>query len=81
MVYVGEGKTADFKNIGDLTGKIVVAKPNVKYSSYVYIQTEAKKKNAKAVMLVPANNDIDYPRVPWSVLSIYPQGATTSKVK
>ncbi|MFF3024376.1 S8 family serine peptidase [Gottfriedia sp. NPDC057948] len=79
MVYVGEGRTADFKNLPDLTGKIVVAKPNVKYGTYTYIQTEAKKKNAKAILLVPANEDIDYPRVYWSNLSTFPQAATTSK--
>ncbi|MEH7475859.1 S8 family serine peptidase, partial [Priestia megaterium] len=66
LVYVGEGKTADFKNLPDLTGKIVVAKPNERYATYSYIQSEAKKKNAKAVILVPAADDIDYPLVYWS---------------
>ncbi|PGS48095.1 S8 family serine peptidase [Bacillus sp. AFS041924] len=79
MVYVGEGKTADFKNLPDLTGKIVVAKPKVKYGTYSYIQSEAQKKHAKAVILVPANEDVDYPRVYWSPYSLYPQAATTSK--
>ncbi|PEC50940.1 hypothetical protein COJ46_01745 [Bacillus sp. AFS077874] len=79
MVYVGEGKTADFKNLPDLTGKIVVAKPKVKYGTYSYIQSEAQKKHAKAVILVPANEDIDYPRVYWSSYSLFPQAATTSK--
>jgi lactocepin len=78
MVYVGEGKTADFKNLPDLTGKIVVAKPNVKYATYSYIQSEAKKKNAKAVILVPADEDIDYPFVYWSPY-FNTQAVTTSK--
>ncbi|PEL12328.1 S8 family serine peptidase [Bacillus sp. AFS017336] len=79
MVYVGEGKTADFKNLPDLTGKIVVAKPKVKYGTYSYIQSEAQKKHAKAVILVPPNEEIDYPYVYWSPYSLYPQAATTSK--
>ncbi|WP_088072738.1 S8 family serine peptidase [Gottfriedia luciferensis] len=78
MVYVGEGKTPDFKNLGDLTGKIVVAKPKEMYATYSYIQSEAKKKNAKAVILVPANNDKDYPLVYWSTFFNTP-AATTSK--
>ncbi|WP_282439834.1 S8 family serine peptidase [Gottfriedia acidiceleris] len=78
LVYVGEGKTADFKNLPDLTGKIVVAKPNVRYATYSYIQSEAKKKNAKAVILVPAADDLDYPLVYWSPY-FNVQAATTSK--
>ncbi|PET68364.1 hypothetical protein CN514_10195 [Bacillus sp. AFS001701] len=78
MVYVGEGKTADFKNLPDLTGKIVVAKPNARYATYNYIQSEAKKKNAKAIFLVPADEDIDYPLVYWSPY-FNVQAATTSK--
>lgn len=78
MVYVGEGKTADFKTLPDLTGKIVVAKPNQRYASYNYIQSEAKKKNAKAIILVPADNDIDYPLVYWSPY-FNVEAATTSK--
>ncbi len=78
LVYVGEGKTADFKNLPDLTGKIVVAKPNERYATYSYIQSEAKKKNAKAVILVPADNDIDYPLVYWSPY-FNVEAATTSK--
>ncbi|XRG77649.1 S8 family serine peptidase [Rossellomorea sp. GAMAL-10_SWC] len=78
LVYVGEGKTADFKNLPDLTGKIVVAKPNQRYATYSYIQSEAKKKNAKAVILVPAAGDIDYPLVYWSPY-FNVQAATTSK--
>jgi len=77
MVYVGEGKTADFKNIGDLTGKIVIAKPNVKYGTYSFIQSEAKKKGAKAVIMVPPNDEIDYPLVTFSY-ALTP-AATTSK--
>ncbi|PFH92649.1 S8 family serine peptidase [Bacillus sp. AFS088145] len=76
MVYVGEGKTADFKD-KDVTNKIVVAKPNAKYGSYTYIQTEAKKKNAKAVILVPANEDVDYPFVYFS--PYFTPAATTSR--
>ncbi|MEH7453950.1 S8 family serine peptidase [Gottfriedia acidiceleris] len=78
MVYVGEGKTADFKNLPDLTGKIVVAKPNERYATYNYIQYEAKKKNAKAIILVPADVDGDYPLVYWSPY-FNVQAATTSK--
>ncbi|PGZ91265.1 S8 family serine peptidase [Bacillus sp. AFS029533] len=78
MVYVGEGKTADFKNLPDLTGKIVIAKPNERYATYNYIQSEAKKKNAKAIILVPADVDVDYPLVYWSPY-FNVQAATTSK--
>lgn len=78
MVYVGEGKTADFKNLPDLTGKIVVAKPNERYATYNYIQSEAKKKNAKAIILVPADSDVDYPLVYWSPY-FNVEAATTSK--
>lgn len=65
MVFVGEGRAADF--IGkDVTGKIVIAKPVQKYATYSYIQSEAKKKGAKAVVLVPPNNEVDYPYVFFS---------------
>lgn len=77
MVYVGEGRTADF-NGKDVTGKIVVAKPDQKYASYSYIQTEAKKNGAKAVILVPPNDEIDYPFVLFS--PTFTPAATTSKV-
>ncbi|MFF2876378.1 S8 family serine peptidase [Gottfriedia sp. NPDC057991] len=62
LVYVGEGKTADF-NGKDVNGKIVVAKPIPAngYGTYTYIQTEAKKRGAKAIILVPPSGLGDYP--------------------
>lgn len=76
MVFVGEGRTADFtgKNV---TGKIVVAMPKQKYGTYSYIQSEAKKKGAKAVILVPPNDEVDYPFVYFS--PILTPAVTTSK--
>lgn len=76
MIYVGEGKTEDFNN-KDVTGKIVIAKPNQIYGAYSYIQYEAYRKGAKAVILVPSNTDVDYPLVYFS--PYYTPGATTSK--
>lgn len=76
MVFVGEGKTGDFTG-KDVAGKIVVAKPNQRYATYTYIQTEAKKKGAKAVILVPPNDEVDYPYVYLS--PYYTPVATTSK--
>ncbi|MDM5327429.1 S8 family serine peptidase [Neobacillus sp. CF12] len=76
LAYVGEGKTADF--VGkDVTGKIVVAKPNQPYATYTYVQNEAKKKGAKAVILVPPSEVADYPYVYLS--SFFIPAATTSK--
>lgn len=76
MVYVGEGKTADF--VGkDVSGKIVVAKPKQPYATYSYVQNEAKKKGAKAVILVPPSQIADYPYVYLSTFFI--PAATTSK--
>ncbi|WP_163101084.1 S8 family serine peptidase [Peribacillus alkalitolerans] len=76
MVYVGEGKTADF--VGkDVTGKIVVAKPKQPYATYSYVQNEAKKKGAKAVILVPPTEMADFPYVYLS--SFFIPAATTSK--
>jgi lactocepin len=76
MVYVGEGKTADF--VGkDVTGKIVVAKPKQPYATYTYVQNEAKKKGAKAVILVPPGEMADFPLVYLS--SYYIPAVTTSK--
>jgi lactocepin len=76
MVFVGEGKTADF--VGkDVAGKIVVAKPKQPYATYTFIQSEAKKKGAKAVILVPPSQMADYPYVYLS--TIYTPAATTSK--
>ncbi len=76
MVYVGEGNTADFTG-KDVTGKIVVAKPKQNYGLYTYIQGEAKKKGAKAVILVPPNDLGDYPLVYFS--PYFTPAATTSK--
>ncbi|PAE42517.1 S8 family serine peptidase [Bacillus sp. 7884-1] len=76
LVYVGEGKTADF--VGkDVTDKIVVAKPKQPYATYTYVQNEAKKKGAKAVILVPPSDMADYPYVYLS--SFFIPAATTSK--
>jgi len=76
MIYVGEGNTEDF-NDKDVTGKIVIAKPNQIYGSYSHIQYEASRKGAKAVILVPSNTDIDYPLVYFS--PYFTPAATTGK--
>jgi lactocepin len=76
MVYVGEGRTADFKD-KDVSGKIVVAKPNQPYAFYSYIQSEARKKGAKAVILVPPTTMEDFPYLNFSYLMT--PSATTSK--
>jgi lactocepin len=76
MVFVGEGRTADFTG-KDVAGKIVVAKPIQNYGLYTYIQTEATKKGAKAVILVPPNDLADYPFVFFS--PYYTPAATTGK--
>ncbi|MED4205887.1 S8 family serine peptidase [Neobacillus mesonae] len=77
MVYVGEGNTADFTG-KDVAGKIVIAKPKQKYGLYSYIQSEAKKKGAKAVILVPPYDEADFPFVYFS--PYLTPAATTSKV-
>ncbi len=76
MIYVGEGRTEDFNN-KDVTGKIVIAKPNQIYGSYSYIQYEASRKGAKAVILVPSNTDVDYPITDFS--PYFTPAATTGK--
>ena len=76
MVYVGEGNTAGFTG-KDVAGKIVVAKPKQKYGLYSYIQSEAKKKGAKAVILVPPYDEADFPFVYFS--PYLTPAATTSK--
>ncbi|MCS0653047.1 S8 family serine peptidase [Cytobacillus firmus] len=76
MVYVGEGKTADFAG-KDVTGKIVVAKPNQKYGLYTYVQSEARKNGAKAVILVPPHDEADFPFLYFS--PYLTPAATTSK--
>ncbi|MEH7454493.1 S8 family serine peptidase [Gottfriedia acidiceleris] len=76
MIYVGEGRTEDFKN-KDVTNKIVIAKPDQIYGSYSHIQYEASRKGAKAVILVPSNTDVDYPFVYFS--PYYTPAATTGK--
>lgn len=76
MVYVGEGRTSDFSG-KDIEGKIVVVKPNQRYSTYGYVQIEAKKRGAKAVILVPPNDEIDYPFLTFS--SSFTPAATTGK--
>ncbi|MFP7296382.1 S8 family serine peptidase [Neobacillus niacini] len=76
MVFVGEGKAADF--VGkEVTGKIVIAKPKQPYASYNFIQIEAKKKGAKAVIVVPPTGEADYPFVYFTPYSI--PAATTSQ--
>jgi lactocepin len=77
MEYVGEGRTADFAG-KDVAGKIVVAKPHVPYAFYSYIQFEAKKNGAKAVILVPPTTMADFPYLNFSYLAT--PAATTSKV-
>ncbi|WP_163145227.1 S8 family serine peptidase [Bacillus sp. 22-7] len=76
MVYVGEGKTADFAG-KDVAGKIVVAKPNQKYGLYTYVQSEARKNGAKAVILVPPHDEADFPFLYFS--PYLTPAATTSK--
>lgn len=76
MVYVGEGKTADFTG-KDVSGKIVVAKPNQAYATYSYVQSEAKKRGAKAIILVPPSAIKDFPLL--LVSSTLTPAATTSK--
>lgn len=77
MEYVGEGRTADFAG-KDVAGKIVVAKPHVPYAFYSYVQFEAKKNGAKAVILVPPTTMPDFPYLNFSYLAT--PAATTSKV-
>jgi lactocepin len=76
MVFVGEGKTADFKG-KDVAGKIVVAKPIQPASFYTSIQNEAKKNGAKAVILVPSTTMNDFPYLGFSYLLT--PAVTTSK--
>ena len=77
MVFVGEGRNADFKG-KDVAGKIVVAKPLQPYASYSYIQGEAKRNGAKAVILVPPAAIDDFPYLFFSYMLT--PAATTSKV-
>lgn len=65
IVYVGEGKREDFTG-KEVAGKIVVAKPNQRYTFYSYVQSEAKKNGAKAVILVPPQDEADYPFLNFS---------------
>ncbi|MDM5188632.1 S8 family serine peptidase [Bacillus sp. DX4.1] len=76
MVYVGEGRAEDFSG-KDVNGKIVVAKPKQPYAFYSYIQNEAKKKGAKAVIVVPPSMIEDYPYLNFSPIFI--PAVTTSK--
>ncbi|PEJ57654.1 hypothetical protein CN601_16860 [Bacillus sp. AFS017336] len=78
LVYVGEGTTADF-NGKDVAGKIVVAKPIPPngYGSYSYIQGEARKRGALAVIVVPPSAVKDYPNFVFS--SYFIPSATTGK--
>ncbi|MCM3089833.1 S8 family serine peptidase [Cytobacillus sp. AMY 15.2] len=59
LVYVGEGKREDFTG-KDVAGKIVIAKPELSYFTYSYVQSEAGKNGAKAVILVPPPDKEDY---------------------
>ncbi|PGS50890.1 S8 family serine peptidase [Bacillus sp. AFS041924] len=78
MVYVGEGsKPTDFNN-KNVEGKIVVAKMNNQYTSYSFVQFNAAKNKAKAVIVIPPNNLPDYPYLRFSEFSI--PAATTGKV-
>ncbi|WP_129690690.1 S8 family serine peptidase [Gottfriedia acidiceleris] len=77
LVYVGEGsKTADFIN-KNVEGKIVVAKMNNQYTSYSFVQFNAAKYKAKAVIVIPPSNIVDYPTLRFSEFSI--PAATTGK--
>ncbi|XZF75788.1 S8 family serine peptidase [Bacillus sp. AL-1R] len=77
MVYVGEGsKPTDFTN-KNVEGKIVVAKMNNQYTSYSFVQFNAAKYKAKAVIVIPPSNIVDYPILRFSEFSI--PAATTGK--
>ncbi|MEH6939746.1 S8 family serine peptidase [Bacillus sp. JJ664] len=79
MVYVGEGTSASDYNGKDVNGKIVVVKLLDKYSYYSSIQFDAERKGAKAVIIIPPNNDMpDYPSLGLSPYSI--PVATTGKI-
>ncbi|PEL14028.1 S8 family serine peptidase [Bacillus sp. AFS017336] len=77
LVYVGEGFKDEHYAGKDVNGKIVVFKPNTSYSTYSSMQSQAKKRGAKAVILVPASNMADYPYVNFG--SNLTPAATTSK--
>ncbi|PGS49638.1 S8 family serine peptidase [Bacillus sp. AFS041924] len=77
LVYVGEGFKDEHYVGKDVTGKIVVFKPNTSYSTYASMQSQAKKRGAKAVILVPATNMVDFPYVNFG--SDLTPAATTSK--
>ncbi|MFB7138712.1 S8 family serine peptidase [Gottfriedia sp. NPDC056225] len=77
LVYVGEGFKDEHYAGKDVAGKIVVFKPNTSYSTYSSMQNQAKKRGAKAVILVPATNMADYPYV--NLGSNLTPTATTSK--
>ncbi|MFB7141680.1 S8 family serine peptidase [Gottfriedia sp. NPDC056225] len=77
LVYVGEGFKDEHYAGKDVNGKIVVFRPNTSYSTYASMQSQAKKRGAKAVILVPATNMSDYPYVNFG--SNLTPAATTSK--
>ncbi|WP_417897847.1 S8 family serine peptidase [Bacillus haimaensis] len=78
LVYVGEGRSADVKDL-DLTGKIAIAKPLQSYATYSYIQNEAGKKGAAAVIVIPPSNLAAYSYLYFSPYFI--PGVTTDQVE
>ncbi|MGG0175589.1 S8 family serine peptidase [Gottfriedia acidiceleris] len=78
LVYVGEGFKDEHYAGKDVNGKIVVFKPNTSYSTYSSMQNQAKKRGAKAVILVPADNMADFSYFNFG--SNLTPAATTSKV-
>ncbi|MGG2024483.1 S8 family serine peptidase [Gottfriedia sp. S16(2024)] len=77
LVYVGEGASnADFTN-KNVEGKIVVAKFKNQYTYYSFLQFNAARAKAKAVIAIPPDDLPDYPYLGWSEYSI--PAATTGK--
>ncbi|MGG0175440.1 S8 family serine peptidase [Gottfriedia acidiceleris] len=77
LVYVGEGsKLTDFST-KNVEGKIVVAKMANQYTSYSFVQFNAAKYKAKAVIVVPPTSMSDYPYMRFVDTSI--PAATTGK--
>ncbi|MEH7451784.1 S8 family serine peptidase [Gottfriedia acidiceleris] len=77
MVYVGEGINKTDFSTKNVEGKIVVAKMNNQYTSYSFVQFNAAKYKAKAVIVIPPSNLGDYPTLRFTDTSI--PAATTGK--
>lgn len=70
VVYVGEGLSADFKELESLEGKIVLSKPAKAYAFYSTVQVEANKKGAAAAIVIPPPGVSDYSSIYFSPYSI-----------